>query len=126
MSDNTLTNAESLGGALIVFLEVIASGLGSDYQTLTGFTTPGIQGHDPRSRRRSRARTGSTRCDAGRVVAGGGIGTLLGVRVGSRAEPRRGKLRPPTGKQRSEKGLKLRRFPISTLQLGEECRPLLL
>ena len=38
VSDNTLTNAESLGEALIVFLEIIAGTVNSDYETLTGFT----------------------------------------------------------------------------------------
>src|SRR3954454_14458796 len=40
VSDNTLTNAVSIGEVLIIFLNYIANNfLHSDYQTLTGLTT---------------------------------------------------------------------------------------
>jgi hypothetical protein len=91
VSGNTLTNAESLGGALIVFLEAIADGLGADYQTLTGFTPQ----ESKDLIRQVEAEIASAHgvdpsVTADHVVAGGGIGTLLGARVqiqgGSRVE----------------------------------------
>lgn len=82
VNDNTLTNAESVGGALLAFLELVAASTGNDYQSLTGLTPQQsaelirqveaeiatAHGVDPST-------------IAGRVVAGGGIGTLFGARV---------------------------------------------
>jgi hypothetical protein len=84
VEDNTLTNGESLGEALLVFLKYIANLIGGDYTALTGGISPdqtlalihqveqeiasahGLGGNDPLS---------------GLVVAGGGIGTLQGASV---------------------------------------------
>jgi hypothetical protein len=84
VKDNTLTNKESLGEALVVFLEYIASIIGGDFTTLTDGVSPDqaralirqveqeiatAHGLDPNS------------VAPGFVVAGGGIGTLQGAAV---------------------------------------------
>jgi hypothetical protein len=82
VSGNTLTNAQTIGGALIVFLQVIAGLLGSDYQSLTGFTPQQSKDMLLQVEAEIAAAHGiDPSAVAGRVVAGGGIGTLLGARV---------------------------------------------
>jgi hypothetical protein len=82
VSNNNLTNAESLGGAILVFLQLIAGSIGSDYQSLTGLTpqqSADLIGQVESEIASAHGVDPST--IAGRVVAGGGIGTLLGARV---------------------------------------------
>jgi hypothetical protein len=82
VSKNNLTNAESIGGAIIAFLQFIARQLGSTYESLTGLTPE----ESVDSIRQVEAEIASAHgvdpsTIAGRVVGGGGIGTLLGARV---------------------------------------------
>ena len=84
VSDNTLTNAESIGGAIVVLLEYIASLFpGSDYQSLTGQTPEETNAliHQVEAEISSAHGLASAPMAPGFVIAGGGIGTLLGAGV---------------------------------------------
>ena len=83
VSNNNLTNAQSIGETLFIFLDYLASRLNISYHTLTGMT---IQ--------QSEALAGKVEAEIaiahgvdpsqfppGLVIAGGGIGTLQGARV---------------------------------------------
>jgi fibronectin-binding autotransporter adhesin len=83
VSNNILTNAQSVGETLFVFLDYLASKLNMSYQSLTGMTS-----------QESRALIGQVEAEIasahgadpglvppGLVLAGGGIGTLQGARV---------------------------------------------
>jgi fibronectin-binding autotransporter adhesin len=81
VSHNTLTNGESLGQAVGVFLELIAASLGLDFTTATGGTSPDAFTADiTRIEQAASADTPGVLPgpDSAFVVSGGGIGTLLG------------------------------------------------
>ena len=94
VSHNTLTNYESLGQAVGVFLELLADTLGVDFTTATGGTSPAALTADIAQLEQEVASTssqgGSLNDPSGFVVSGGGIGTLLGgaitVTGGSRVD----------------------------------------
>jgi hypothetical protein len=84
VKDNTLTNAESLGEALLVFLQYIASLIRGDYTTLTDGTSPDqARGliHQVAQEIATAHGLGPDAMAPGFVVAGGGIGTLQGAPV---------------------------------------------
>ena len=84
VKDNTLTNAESLGEALVVFLQYIASLIGRNDTTPTGGTSPDqARGliHQVEQEVATAHGPGPNAMAPGFVVAGGGIGTLLGAPV---------------------------------------------
>jgi hypothetical protein len=84
VEDNTLTNAESLGESLVVFLQYIARLIGGDFTTLTGGTSPDQAKsliHQVEQEIAAAHGLGPNALPPGFVVAGGGIGTLLGAPV---------------------------------------------
>ena len=81
VSDNTLTNAVSIGEVIIIFLDYIAGLLHSDYQTLTGLTTDQSEAMIHQVEAEIGSAHGTGPLDSGLVIAGGGIGTLLGASV---------------------------------------------
>ena len=85
VSHNTLTNYESLGQAVGVFLELLAGSLGLDFTTATGGTSPAALTADIAQLEQEVAstasRVGRSTDPSGFVVSGGGIGTLLGASI---------------------------------------------
>lgn len=85
VSHNVLTNYESLGQAVGVFLELLADSLGVDFTTATGGTSPAALAADIAQLEQEVASTtsqgGSLNSPSGFVVSGGGIGTLLGASI---------------------------------------------
>jgi hypothetical protein len=83
VSHNTLTNYESLGLAIGAFLEVLAGSLNLDLATATGGTDAAALSADiARLDGEVAAAPGTLLGDPpGPVVAGGGIGTLLGASI---------------------------------------------
>jgi hypothetical protein len=85
VNDNTLTNGESLGQALEVFLEVLAGSLNLDFTTATGGTSTtmlaaGIAQFEQDATTNAEPGTSPPE-PPGVLVAGGGIGTLLGSTI---------------------------------------------
>jgi hypothetical protein len=85
VSHNVLTNYESLGQAVGVFLELLAGTLGVDFTTATGGLSPaGVTTVIAQLEQEvaSTASQGASLNDPpGFVVSGGGIGTLLGASI---------------------------------------------
>ncbi|MGE3820215.1 MAG: hypothetical protein AB7I30_12415, partial [Isosphaeraceae bacterium] len=85
VNHNTVTNYESLGQAVAVFLEVLAGALGLDFTTATGGTSPAALAAEITRLEQEVASSaeggGSLTDPPGFVVAGGGIGTLLGASI---------------------------------------------
>jgi hypothetical protein len=84
VKDNILTNAESLGETIIVFLQYIASIINGDFTTLTGGVSPDQARALIRQVEQEIATAHGLDPNAmppNFVVAGGGIGTLLGAPV---------------------------------------------
>ena len=83
VNNNTLTNAQSIGETLFVFLDYLASRLNISYQTLTGMTIQETKDlvHQVEAEIASAHGVDPSQFPPGLVIAGGGIGTLQGVRV---------------------------------------------
>ncbi|HWE35449.1 MAG TPA: hypothetical protein VG406_02675 [Isosphaeraceae bacterium] len=85
VSHNTLTNGETLGQAVGVFLQVLAGALGVDLATATGGTTAAALQAEIAQLEQVAASTAapgtSTADPPGFLVAGGGIGTLVGASI---------------------------------------------
>jgi hypothetical protein len=84
VEDNTLTNGESVGEALVAFLEYIASIINGDYTTLTGGISPDLARaliHQAEQEIATAHGLDPSSVAPGFVVAGGGIGTLQGAPV---------------------------------------------
>ena len=85
VSHNVLTNYESLGRAVGVFLEVLAGELGISFTTATGgLSRAGLSAEIAQLEQEvaaSASQVGSPSAPAGFVVSGGGIGTLLGASI---------------------------------------------
>ncbi len=81
VSHNTLTNFESLGQAVGVFLELLAGKLGLDVTSATGGTTLSALNAEIAQINQDVSPTASTSNPSGFVVSGGGIGTLLGASI---------------------------------------------
>ena len=82
---NTLTNGESVGQAVGVFLEVLAGSLGLDFTTATGGTSAAEVSADLTELQQEATASGKTgsglTVPPASLVAGGGIGTLLGAPI---------------------------------------------
>ena len=83
VNNNTLTNAQSIGETLFVFLDYLASRLNISYQTLTGMTIQEAKDlvHQVEAEIASAHGVDPSQFPPGLVIAGGGIGTLQGARV---------------------------------------------
>lgn len=85
VSNNSVTNFESLGQAIGVFLQLIAGSLGLDFTTATGGTSPSAFADEISQIETEVSSTGaaggSSNGVSGFVVSGGGIGTLLGAPI---------------------------------------------
>ena len=83
VNNNTLTNAQSIGETLFVFLDYLASRLNISYQTLTGMTIQEAKDlvHQVEAEIAIAHGVDPSQFPPGLVIAGGGIGTLQGVRV---------------------------------------------
>ena len=83
VNNNTLTNAQSIGETLFVFLDYLASRLNISYQTLTGMTIQETKDlvHQVEAEIASAHGVDPSQFPPGLVIAGGGIGTLQGARV---------------------------------------------
>jgi predicted outer membrane repeat protein len=109
VSHNVLTNYESLGQAIGVFLQVLANSLGVDFMSATGGTSPAAVAADVAQIEQEVASTaslgGSLEDPPGFVVSGGGIGTLLGgsitVAGGSHVDGNLSGFRVPAGNPNS-------------------------
>jgi hypothetical protein len=109
VSHNTLTNYESLGQAIGVFLELLAGLLNLDFTTATGGMSPAAVTAVIAQLEHEVASTappnGSMSDPSGFVVSGGGIGTLLGgsisVTGGSHVDGNVSGVRVPQGNPNS-------------------------
>jgi hypothetical protein len=84
VSHNTLTNHESLGQAVGVFLELLAGSLGLDFNSATGTNAAGVTAVIAQLEQNVQSTVGpggSFNDPSGFVVSGGGIGTLLGASI---------------------------------------------
>lgn len=82
VSGNMLTNAQTVGQTLLIFLQTIAAGAGGSFQTLTGLTPEQAADAIQQLETEVAAAHGvDPPTITGRLVAGGGIATLLGARV---------------------------------------------
>ena len=109
VNHNTLTNYESLGQAVGVFLEVLADGLGIDFATATGGMSradvDAVISQVEQEAASPAAPGGSLGGPSGFVVSGGGIGTLLGASItiagGSHVDGNLAGFRVPAGNANS-------------------------
>jgi hypothetical protein len=83
VSQNTLTNYETLGEAILVFLEVLAGSLGMDFEEATGGMTREEAASEIEMIEQDVAYSaGVSPAEVhGLLVSGGGIGTLLGAPI---------------------------------------------
>ena len=104
VSHNTVTNYETLGQAVSVFLELVAGSLGIDFTTATGGLTPDAVTAEI-SAVESEVVSTNAEGEPGFLVSGGGIGTLLGgsitVSGGSHVDDNLSGLQVPSGNSRS-------------------------
>ncbi len=103
VSHNTVTNYESLGQAVGVFLELLADTLGVNFTTPAALTADKLQLEQEVASTSSQG--GLRNGPLGLVVSGGGIGTLLGgsitVTGGSHVNGNLSGVRVPTGNPNS-------------------------